>query len=387
MPRVSDLFKNNKSKKMNVFLILDASDCMRGEMIKALNHAIKELALALESVNTDIELSFNVLRCGGNPKWIISNSNSLARDWKSIEASGMLDISSACDMLNEKLNKSVEYSIEDYMPIIIIMNSCKACEHYEEAMDALNGNFWFKYSTKVAFALGEYSDLEMLKRFTGTVEAIIKTSDMHLVMRLLSSPRRMEDYEEVFRVLREKQLENNQEILMVKKRTIEKFSIELPCGTIQFDEGEYIVKECQVRACNIDSAENPLFSLRCELFRKDERRVVVHNLGKDNLILKHRVLKNGYSLVKNTINENIDFVIEANENLNKFQIRVLHNGNHLILQNRSDDFIEVGEVISPGESACMESYGELFLDDGTKCFSVLPLEYIEPEWEDDTEWW
>lgn len=62
-------------------------------------------------------------------------------------------------------------------------------DNWEKALqkitDKENGNKWFQYSTKIAFALGRDADAKTLSQIVGNKEAVIQTSDLETFKKMI----------------------------------------------------------------------------------------------------------------------------------------------------------------------------------------------------------
>ena len=75
------------------------------------------------------------------------------------------------------------------IPIIIFMSDGYPTDNWEKALqkitDKETGNKWFRYSTKIAFALGKDADVNTLSKIVGNKEAVIQTSDLETFKKMI----------------------------------------------------------------------------------------------------------------------------------------------------------------------------------------------------------
>ncbi len=193
MPNLETDFKEAPRKDLHVFYVLDTSGSMEGTKISTLNRAMEESTQALADVaksNGDAKLKIAVMEFNSGCKWVTSNGpEDLEEDffWDPLKAGGLTDIGAALKELNTKLSRKafLNSMTGALMPIIIFMTDGYATDNYEKALDEIRGNKWFKYGTKIGFAVGDDADLKMISSVVGNSEAVIRTNDLELFKKLL----------------------------------------------------------------------------------------------------------------------------------------------------------------------------------------------------------
>lgn len=363
--------------RLDVFYVIDTSEEMAGAKIDMLNQSLKELPIALSYVTPNANMYFNILKYGGSPEWIVKEASTrqILKEWKDLEVGGSLKTNQALEMLLERLQVYSLNKLDDYMPVIILVNSNKAEEVDRNVLEQLQKVVWFKHALKIGFGVGDNPDMKMLAAITGNMEAVISTSDLDLFRRLYA-PRKVGDYLEY--------IPDMEEIpggkIQASRPSIST-EIHLPSGKVFVDENFLAVKKCQIRACKLEEADNILFSL-CYTTADDwDEHLYVTNSGKENLIVKHTIGKYGESIVLSGSEKECEYLIEPNENStvhNRFSIGVSVQNNNLVIKNKSDDLVTVLETIIPGATVKMKKNSALLSADGTVCFE-LPIE--------DDDWW
>lgn len=206
MPNVNDL-EEAPRKELHVFYVLDTSGSMSGSVggsnnesnsgskISVLNHCMEETVDALKDLaknNADAKLKIAVLEFNSGCRWVTVNGPEYLEGgfiWDDLSAGGLTDIGAALTELNSKLDKHAFLSSMTgaYMPVIIFMTDGHATDNYEEALEEIRNNRWFRKAIKIGFAVGEDSDvdLSMIASIVGNSEAVIKTTDLSLFSRLM----------------------------------------------------------------------------------------------------------------------------------------------------------------------------------------------------------
>ena len=191
MPKITNL-EEAPRKELHVFYILDTSGSMEGTRISALNHAMEECTEALTTLaksNGDAKLKIAVMEFNSDVHWVTTNGPEDVDDfeWEYLQCGGLTEIGEALKELDKKLSrheylKSITGAL---MPIIIFMTDGYATDEYEEALEKIRKNKWFKRGTKIGFAIGDDADVKMISEVVGNSEAVIKTTDLELFKRLM----------------------------------------------------------------------------------------------------------------------------------------------------------------------------------------------------------
>lgn len=363
--------------RLDIFYVVDTSEEMSGAKIDALNQSLKEMMISLSYVTPSANMYFNILKYGGSPEWIVKEASTrqILKEWKDLEVGGSLKINQALEMLLERLQVYSLNKLDDYMPVIILVNSNKAEEVDRNVLEQLQKVVWFKHALKIGFGVGDNPDMKMLAAITGNMEAVISTSDLDLFRRLYT-PRKVGDYLECI-----PDMEDIPSGKIQASRPSISTEIHLPSGKVFVDENLLAVKKCQIRACKLEEADDILFSICYTTVDDWEGHLYVTNVGKENLIVRHTIRRCGETIVLSGPEKECEYLIEQNKNSivhNRFSIGVSVLNDNLIIKNGSNDLVTVSEIINPGETVKMERNSTLLLSDGTICFELSML---------DDDWW
>lgn len=168
-------------RSMTLFFVIDTSGSMSGKKIGTVNTAIQEVIPKIKDIsedNADAEIKIAVLSFSTGAEWITQAP--VAVDdfrWNDIDAGGVTDLGRACNALNEKL--STEAFMKDkkgsYAPAILLMSDGEPTDSYRQSLEELKKNRWFECAIKVAIAIGDDANKEVLADFTGNSESVITT--------------------------------------------------------------------------------------------------------------------------------------------------------------------------------------------------------------------
>lgn len=180
-------------KLLPIIYVLDTSGSMSGDRIAAVNSAMTETVEVLRDVsnnNPTAELKIGVLQFASGAKWVTERGFVFMEDfyWNDLNAGGLTDFGSALKELHNKmsrtefLNSDVGYKV----PVIIFMSDGEPTDDYESALQKINeNNKWFKVSTKIAIAIGDGANVEVLQKITGSPESVIAVDDLDTLKKLI----------------------------------------------------------------------------------------------------------------------------------------------------------------------------------------------------------
>ncbi len=166
-------------RTMVLFFVIDTSGSMSGYKIGAVNAAIEEVIPEIKNIsesNADAAIKIAALSFSTGASWITSEPVAAEKfKWDDIDAEGVTDLGRACLALNEKLSTKafMNEARGSYAPVILLMSDGEPTDDYMHGLDQLKKNNWFKSAIKVAIAIGEDANQEVLADFTGTSESVI----------------------------------------------------------------------------------------------------------------------------------------------------------------------------------------------------------------------
>jgi uncharacterized protein YegL len=164
-------------RQMVLFFIIDTSGSMEGTKIGAVNTAIREVLPELKGIGgSDVDLKIACLKFSSGCSWMhpspipVENFN-----WNNLSADGVTDFGAACRELSDKMSKDKFLSAPSasVAPAIFLMSDGEPTDDYKSGIALLQQNNWYKYAIKVAVAIGDDANKDVLKEFTGNIEAVI----------------------------------------------------------------------------------------------------------------------------------------------------------------------------------------------------------------------
>ena len=168
-----------------LFFIIDTSGSMVGTRIGAVNSAIEQTLEKLREMNADnadAEIEVAMLEFSSGARWLTPNGPVKVENyyWNDLDADGLTAMGDAFCKLEEKLHQSsgfMQRASGSYAPVLFLMSDGEPNDDYKTHLSKLQKNSWFKASTKVALAIGDEANDQVLMEFTGSKEAVVRVPD------------------------------------------------------------------------------------------------------------------------------------------------------------------------------------------------------------------
>lgn len=177
---VFDDIKAVPRRVMTLIFLVDTSGSMEGEKIGQLNFAVENTVPEVAEIsanNADGEIKIAVMEFSTDIQWMYPEPIS-AEDftWQNLEAVGLTSLGEAFRELNKQLSQTTGFMKEasgSYAPVIILMSDGEPTDDYRHALEKLKTNNWYKAAVKIALAIGDDANKDVLTEFTGTKEAVL----------------------------------------------------------------------------------------------------------------------------------------------------------------------------------------------------------------------
>lgn len=178
-------------RTMTLFFVIDKSGSMSGNKIGAVNDAIVNVLPMLDEIsatNPDAEIKVAALEFSSGCNWLY-NEPKLASEfiWQDVKADGLTSFGEACKELNAKLSRNgfMQAASGSFAPAIILLSDGGPTDEYVSGLDKLKANNWFKSAIKVAIAIGDDADNNVLAEFTGTPEAVFTVHNIDALKQII----------------------------------------------------------------------------------------------------------------------------------------------------------------------------------------------------------
>lgn len=170
------------TRTLTLFILIDTSDSMRGEKIALVNYAMKEISKIIKETsdaapNANIEVAAATFGNGVN--WISPKPQSpdeFINTWHDVRAGGLSSIGAALNELNQKMSRS-EFLGQNYFgylnPGVIILSNGNPTDSWQSALRTIKENYWFRDAIKVAFAVGDDANKQVLTDICGSTKKVV----------------------------------------------------------------------------------------------------------------------------------------------------------------------------------------------------------------------
>lgn len=178
-------------RKMTLFFVIDTSGSMCGSKIGSVNDAIENVLPMIgeiSSENPDAEINVAALEFSTDTRWLYDEpKNAEEFIWQQVEADGLTSLGAACVELNKKLSRNGFMSSPSgcFAPAIILLSDGGPTDDFYGGLNVLKNNSWFKNAIKIAIAIGEDADKDVLKDFTGSLEAVITVHNIDALKKMI----------------------------------------------------------------------------------------------------------------------------------------------------------------------------------------------------------
>ena len=141
--------------------------------IQALNNAIRETIPHLQKVadeNPNAESLVRTIKFSSGAQWHISQPTPIDEfKWTDLRAGGAADMGRALSMVADQL-KIPPMTDRALPPVLVLVSDCKPTDDVSSGLRALMDQPWGKRAVRIAVAIGQDADHEILQKFIGHSE-------------------------------------------------------------------------------------------------------------------------------------------------------------------------------------------------------------------------
>src|SRR5215213_1820588 len=157
------------SRPLHFIWIADSSGSMEQDgKIQALNTAIREAIPHMRKVaedNPNAQVLVRAVKFSNGAQWHISQPTPVADfAWTDLAAEGETDMGKALQLVADQL-KIPPMSERALPPVLVLVSDGQPTDNFNKGLAALMDEPWGKKAVRIAIAIGEDADLEVLRRF------------------------------------------------------------------------------------------------------------------------------------------------------------------------------------------------------------------------------
>ena len=162
------------TRPLHFVWIADSSGSMETDgKIQALNYAIRNAIPDMRKVadeNPNADVLVRAIKFSSGAQWHVSQPTSVADfEWTDLSAEGVTDMGKALSMVADQL-KIPPMTERALPPVLVLISDGQPTDDFESGLDALMEQAWGKKAVRIAIAIGEDADHDVLQKFIGHPE-------------------------------------------------------------------------------------------------------------------------------------------------------------------------------------------------------------------------
>lgn len=180
-------------KTLIVFFIIDTSGSMAGGKISSLNVAIRETIPMLQQIsseNTDVKIKIAALQFASGCDWMYPRPLPVDEfEWSDLDADGLTSLGAAYQELTKKLSCSSGFMMEanaSCAPVMILFSDGIPTDDVKHSLARLKDNSWYIPAIKIAVAIGDDADKDVLREFVNNHnEAVLTVHNVNDLKKMI----------------------------------------------------------------------------------------------------------------------------------------------------------------------------------------------------------
>lgn len=156
------------SRPLHFIWITDCSGSMGGQKIQSLNYAIRNAIPSMRDVaseNPNAKVLVRAIKFSSGAQWHIDDATVVDKfEWNDLQAGGLTDLGTALSMVADQL-KIPPMSERALPPVLVMLSDGQPTDDYMAGLSKLLSLPWGKKAVKIAIAIGEDADIDVLQSF------------------------------------------------------------------------------------------------------------------------------------------------------------------------------------------------------------------------------
>lgn len=185
-------------RQLNLFYLIDTSYSMEGQKIESINQVMPEVINMVADISQNnqdnAKIMVSCLSFNTTSEWMYEMPVEATNfNWTPLTVTGCTQFGEVCKKLEAALhrgskeNPGVMFSKTGHKnPCIIILSDGEPTDNWRIEFDKLKHNAWFKAATKLAIAIGNDADPNMLAEFVGNRELVIGVHNIQGLKNMIS---------------------------------------------------------------------------------------------------------------------------------------------------------------------------------------------------------
>ncbi len=161
------------SRPLHFIFITDCSGSMAGDKIQALNNAIREAIPHMREVakdNPNADVLVRSVKFSSGAGWHIDQPTPVDQfNWVNLIASGVTDMGKALSLVAQQLHIP-PMNERALPPVLVLISDGQPTDDYAAGLSALLNEPWGKKAVRMAIAIGDDADRDVLSEFIANPE-------------------------------------------------------------------------------------------------------------------------------------------------------------------------------------------------------------------------
>ena len=163
------------SRPLHFIWIADCSGSMFGQKIQSLNYAIRNAIPSMRDVareNPNAKILVRAIKFSSGAQWHIEDAAEVEKfEWMDLQAGGITDLGTALSMVADRLEMQ-QISEAALPPVLVLLSDGQPTDDYEIGLNKLLSIPLGKKAVKIAIAIGEDADIDVLQNFMDDPERL-----------------------------------------------------------------------------------------------------------------------------------------------------------------------------------------------------------------------
>ena len=161
------------SRPLHFFWIVDCSGSMAGKKMQELNFAIKESLPEMRKVaeeNPNAQVFVRAVTFSSGAQWHVARATPVAEfRWEELKAGGETSMGKALKMVADQLSPEAMPG-RGLPPVLVLISDGRPTDDFNSGLRALMEQPWGKRAARIAIAIGDDADVDILQKFIGHPE-------------------------------------------------------------------------------------------------------------------------------------------------------------------------------------------------------------------------
>lgn len=161
------------TRPLQFIWIVDCSGSMEGKKIESLNFAIREAIPAMQDVareNPNAQVLMRAVRFSDGAQWHVAQPTEVdSFRWPDLTADGVTDLGKALELVADAMRME-NMPPRGLPPVLVLISDGQPTDDYAPGLAKLMAQPWGVKAVRIAIAIGDDADSDVLQQFIGNKE-------------------------------------------------------------------------------------------------------------------------------------------------------------------------------------------------------------------------